>query len=35
MILVSYTPIECYDGTYPNCKELVAYARFDISSEVG
>lgn len=35
MNLVSYRPRECFTDpeTYPNCEDLVAYARFDISEE--
>jgi hypothetical protein len=32
MILVSYSPPECSSGKTPNCEDLVAYARFDISA---
>ena len=34
MLLVSYRPRECTTDkeNYPNCEDLVAYARFDISS---
>ena len=30
MELLSYTPHECLDGSIKYCKELIAYARFDI-----
>ena len=33
MDLVSYTPLECQDGTLDNCEQLVAYVRFDIKSQ--
>ena len=33
MELVRYTPRECRDQTLPKCKELVAYARYDIKSQ--
>jgi hypothetical protein len=32
MQLISYTPLPCLDGTFPDCSRLVAYARFDIQS---
>ena len=34
MELVSYTPVQCRDGSFDtNCEELVAYARFDKQSQ--
>ena len=30
MQLVSYQPEQCKSGEYPNCSELVAYARYNI-----
>jgi hypothetical protein len=32
MILISYVPPECKTGEKPNCKDLVSYARFDITA---
>mmetsp|Transcript_14383 Transcript_14383/g.13982 ORF Transcript_14383/g.13982 Transcript_14383/m.13982 type:complete len:408 (-) Transcript_14383:505-1728(-) len=34
MSLISYSPNECHNGELPNCKNLVAYARFDIRKQI-
>jgi hypothetical protein len=33
MELIAYQPAECRDGTVKKCRELVAYARFNIKNQ--
>ena len=33
MSLISYQPPECQSGEIKNCKELVAYARYNIKNQ--